>query len=1037
MNIAEPFIKRPVAACLFAVAIVLLGLLSWRLLPVAPLPQVDFPAIQVYASLPGASPESMASTVATPLERALGSIPGVTAINSTSTQGVSTIWVEFTLDRDLNSAARDVQAALNSARGQLPAGMPGNPGYRKISPSQAPIMALALSSPNLAPSALYDAASTVLAQKLAQIKGVGQVGIDGASLPAVRIQLNPNALANYGIALDEVRAAISNANVLRPLGLLEEGDTRWQVRTNESLRSASDYQNLVIRYGDAGPVRLRDVATVTDSVENRYTDGFHNHSSAVTLTVSRQTGANIVETIDAINAQLPALRALMPGDTQLKVVMDRSPGIRATLKEAQITLALAVLLVVGVVWMFLGSARSALIPSLAIPVAIIGAFVVMYLYGFSLNNLSLMALIVAAGLVVDDAIVVLENIKRHIERGLSPMQAAILGAREVGFTLLAMNITLVVIFVSILLMGGVVEKLFREFSITLAAAMLISLLVSLSLTPALCTQLLKKTPPKSERPGLFDEIKQGYSIALNWALRHSRIVMLLLAAVIGLNIYLYIAIPKTMLPEQDTGQMTSWIRGDDGFSFQIMQPKIQEFRKLLLTDPAVEDVFGASGGYNGVSNAWMRISLKPKAERGVSVHEVVDRIRRQIPSVPGAMMMLGPDQDIRLSSPFSRSEHELLLLSDDLKLMSKWAAKITTAMESMPEITEVDGVKEEGTQQVVLTIDRETAQRLGVDMATVATLLNNSFSQRQVSTMYDRMNQYRVVMELEPGYTATPAVLDQLQVITRDGQRVPLSTFSSFDYGLAEDRVRHTNQFASESIGYGVAEGFTAEQARTAIEQKLAELMVPNEVYLASAGTSRPGWGPSTPGAAQEPAVLIACVLLAVYLILGILYESTIHPLTILSTLPSAGIGALLALRLSDTPFSLIAMLGLFLLIGIVMKNAILMIDFALELERKEGLSSRDSIFQAALLRLRPIMMTNLAGLLGALPLILGSNEGSELRTPLGITIIGGLAVSQLLTLFTTPVVYLYMEKLRNWRQAKTHQPALQKTNQLQGHLQD
>lgn len=1022
MNIAEPFIKRPVASSLLAVGIVLLGLLAWRMLPVAPLPQVDFPAVQIQASLPGASPESMAATVATPLERALGSIPGVTAINSNSTQGSTFIWVEFTLDRDLDSAARDVQAALNAARGQLPAGMTRNPGYRKISPSQAPIMALALSSANLAPSALYDSAATILAQKLSQIKGVGQVGIDGASLPAVRIQLNPNALANYSIALDEVRNAVANANVLRPIGMLEENDTRWQVHTNESLRSAKDYQTLVIRYReDGGVVRLQDVATVTDSVENRYTDGFHNQSSAVTLTVSRQTGANIVETIDAINAQLPALRALMPADTQLKVVMDRSPGIRATLKEAQITLLLSVLLVVGVVWVFLGSARSALIPSLAIPVAIIGSFAVMYLYGFSLNNLSLMALIVAAGLVVDDAIVVLENIKRHIERGLSPFQAAIQGTREVGFTLLAMNITLVVVFISILLMGGVVEKLFREFSITLAAAMIISLAVSLSLTPALCAQLLKAEPKKEIKPTIFDDIKGAYSIALSWALCHSRIVMLILAGVIGLNIYLYIAIPKTMLPEQDTGQMTGWIRGDDGFSFQLMQPKIQQFRQLLLADPAVEDVFGASGGGNGVSNAWMRISLKPMAERGVSVHEVVDRLRRQMPSIPGAMLMVGPDQDIRLSSPFSRSEQELMLLADDLKLLHNWAAKITTAMQDMPELTEIDGVKEEGTQQVVLTIDREAAQRLGVNMNAVASMLNNSFSQRQVSTMYDEMNQYRVVMELEPGYTATPAVLEQLQVITSDGKRVPLSTFSSFGYGLAEDRVRHTNQFASESIGYGVAENYTEEQARAAIETKIAELMVPNEVYLAPPGSSRPGWGPSTPGMAQDPAVLIACVLLAVYLILGILYESTIHPLTILSTLPSAGIGALLALRLSDTPFSLIAMLGLFLLIGIVMKNAILMIDFALELERKEGLSSRDSIFQAALLRLRPIMMTNLAGLLGALPLILSFNEGSELRTPLGITIIGGLAVSQLLTLFTTPVVYLYMEKVRNWGLKKAH----------------
>ena len=1014
MTIAEPFIKRPVASSLLALAIVLLGLLSWRMLPVAPLPQVDFPAVQIFASLPGASPESMASTVATPLERALGSIPGVTAINSNSTQGSTFIWVEFTLDRDLDSAARDVQAALNAARGQLPAGMPGSPGYRKISPSQAPIMALALSSPNLSPSALYDAASTILAQKLSQIKGVGQVGIDGASLPAVRIQLNPNALASYGIALDEVRNAISNANVLRPLGVFEDGDSHWQVRTSESLRSAADYQSLVIRYGDAGPVRLKDVATVTDSVENRYTDGFHNHSSAVTLMVSRQTGANIMETIDAINAQLPNLRALMPADTQLKVVMDRSPGIRATLKEAQITLFVAVLLVVGVVWIFLRSAQSALIPSLAIPVAIIGAFSVMYLCGFSLNNLSLMALIVAAGLVVDDAIVVLENIKRHIEKGVPPFAAAIQGAKEVGFTLLAMNITLVVIFVSILLMGGVVEKLFREFSITLAAAMLISLVISLSLTPALCGQLLKPEAIKDHKPGIFDDIKRAYSVVLNWALNHGRIVLLILAAVIGLNVYLYIAIPKIMLPEQDTGQMTGWIRGDDGFSFQLMQPKIQEFRKVLLADPAVEDVFGASGGGNGVSNAWMRISLKPMAERGVSVMEVTDRIRRQIPSIPGAMLMVGPDQDIRLSSPFSRSQNEVMMLSDDLKLLHTWAAKLTTAMEQMKEVTEVDGVREDGTQQIQLTIDREAAQRLGVDMSTVASMLNNSFSQRQVSVMYEEMNQYRVVMELEPGYTATPEVLNQLQVITRDGKRVPLSTFSSFDYGLAEDRVRRSNQFVSESIGYGIAEGFTAEQARAAIETKVAELMMPKEVYLAGAGTSRPGWGPSVPGMSQDPVVLIAFVLLAVYLILGILYESTIHPLTILSTLPSAGIGALLTLRLTDTPFSLIAMLGLFLLIGIVMKNAILMIDFALELERK-GLSSRDSIYQAAMTRLRPILMTNLAGLLGALPLILGFNEGSELRTPLGITIIGGLAVSQFLTLFTTPVVYLYMEKIRNW----------------------
>lgn len=1013
MNPARLFIQRPIATALMATAVVLSGLLAWRLLPVAPLPQIDFPIITVTASLPGASPESMASTVATPLERALGSIAGITAITSSSNQGSTQIVLQFELGRNLNDAARDVQAAINTARSQLPSGMPGNPQYRKINPSQAPVMGLALSSPNLAPSELYDAAATILAQKLSQVSGVGEVSVSGASLPAVRVQLDPGALLHYGIALDDVRNAISDANALRPLGVVENDTHRWEVRTSDSLRKASEFQKLVIRHQDGAVVRLRDVAVVTDSVENRYSSGFHNDRPAVIVMVSRQPGANIVETIDAIREQLPALNALMPADSELTVVMDRSPGIRATLREAQVTLLIAVALVVLVVWLFLGSARTALIPTVAIPVSLIGAFIVMYFYGFSLNNLSLMALIIAAGLVVDDAIVVLENIERHIEEGLPPVQAAIKGAGEVGFTLLAMNLALVVVFVSILFMGGIVERLFREFSITLAAAMLISLLVSLTLTPSLCALWLREkvgTAPSvlaRYSEAAFASLQQAYAGSLDWALKHRLATLLTLAVVVGINGYLYVAIPKTTLPAQDTGQIRGFVRGDDGFSFQLMQPKIDVFRQLILADPAVQDVTGTSGGSGGLTNAQLTINLKPLAERGVSAQDVVNRLRAQTPLVPGGRMFLMVDQDIHLSSPFSRSDYELVLRSDSLALLDIWSRRVSEAMQKLPELVDVNAAGDEDAQQVVLDINREAARLRGVDMATIASVLNNSFSQRQVATLYDELNQYRVVMELLPRYTEQPAVLEQLEVLTSDGARVPLSTFATWEYGLANDRIRHDAQFASVGIGYGLAEGVTPLQAEAAIESALNEVMLPSSVY-AGPGSGRPNFE----GNLSQP-LLILAVLLAVYMVLGMLYESTLHPLTILSTLPSAGVGALLALRISGTPFSLIALLGLFLLIGIVMKNAILMIDFALDAQRRDGLTPLAAIRRAALLRLRPILMTNLAGLLGAVPLVLGFGEGSELRQPLGITIIGGLAFSQLLTLYTTPVIYLYLETLR------------------------
>ncbi|BAV74957.1 multidrug RND efflux transporter, permease protein MdtC [Pseudomonas chlororaphis subsp. aurantiaca] len=1005
----------------------LLGGVSFGLLPVSPLPQMDFPVIVVQASLPGASPEVMASTVATPLERSFGAIAGVNTMSSRSSQGSTRVILQFDLDRDINGAAREVQAAINASRNLLPSGMRSMPTYKKVNPSQAPIMVLSLTSDVLEKGQLYDLASTILSQSLSQVSGVGEVQIGGSSLPAVRIELEPQLLNQYGVALDDVRKTIAEANVRRPKGSVETSEQMWQVQANDQLEKAKDYEPLIIHYKDGAALRLKDVAKVSDGVEDRYNSGFFNDDAAVLLVINRQAGANIIETVNEIKAQLPALQAVLPASVKLNLAMDRSPVIKATLHEAEMTLLIAVALVILVVYLFLGNLRASLIPTLAVPVSLVGTFAVMYLYGFSLNNLSLMALILATGLVVDDAIVVLENISRHIDEGIAPMKAAYLGAKEVGFTLLSMNVSLVAVFLSILFMGGIIESLFREFSITLAAAIIVSLVVSLTLTPMLCARWLKPHVPGQEN-GLQrwsqranDWMVAKYASSLDWVLCHKRLTLLSLFVTIGVNIALYVVVPKTFMPQQDTGQLIGFVRGDDGLSFTVMQPKMEIFRREVLKDPAVESVAGFIGGSNGTNNAFMLVRLKPIKERNISAQKVIERLRKEMPKVPGAQLMLMADQDLQFGGGREQttSQYSYIIQSGDLGALREWYPKVVTALRALPELTAIDAREGQGAQQVTLVVDRDQAKRLGIDMNMVTAVLNNAYSQRQISTIYDSLNQYQVVMEVNPKYAQDPITLNQVQVITADGARVPLSTIAHYENSLEDDRVSHEGQFASESISFDMAEGVTVEQGTAAIERAIAKVGMPEDVIVKMAGTAD-----AFAATQKSQPFMILGALLAVYLVLGVLYESYIHPLTILSTLPSAGVGALLSIYVLGSQFSLISLLGLFLLIGVVKKNAILMIDLALQLERHQGLGPLESIRSACLLRLRPILMTTLAAILGALPLLLGSAEGAEMRQPLGLTIIGGLVFSQILTLYTTPVVYLYLDRLRHkfnhWRGVRT-----------------
>jgi multidrug efflux pump len=1014
-SLSEPFIRRPVATTLLTVGIALAGLVSFALLPVSPLPQVDFPTIVVSASLPGASPETMSTSVATPLERQLGRIAGVSEMTSTSSQGSSRVVLQFDLSRDIDGAARDVQAALNASLAQLPS-VPTNPNYRKANPADAPIIILAMTSKTLSTGQIYDAASTVVAQKISQVSGVGQATVGGATAPAVRVDVNPTALNKYGIPLDTVRIALQNANANRPKGFVEEGEQHWQIYTNDQTGlDSSQYRSLIVAWKDGAPVRLSDVANVTDSVQDVRNLGLFNGEPAVLIIVSKQPGANVIQTIDRIMDLLPQLRASIPADINIDIAMNRTTTIRASLRDIERTLIISVLLVILVVFVFLRSWRATLIPAVAVPVSLIGTFSIMYLAGFSLDILSLMALTVATGFVVDDAVVVLENISRHMEAGMPRLQAVLTGAREVGFTVLSMSLSLIAVFIPILLMGGIVGRYFREFAITLSVAIFVSLLVSLTTTPMMCARFLRHDPER--KPGrffawserTFNALLRLYERTLGWALSQPLLMMFILLVTVCLNVWLYIQVPKGFFPSEDTGVLVGGVQADQSISFQLMSQKMKDFMRIVKSDPAVKNVAGFTGG--GQRNGgFMFVALKPLAERRASADAVISRMRMKLGEVAGAQLFLQPAQDIRVGGRQSSSTYQYTLQSDSLDDLRAWGDKIREAFTNLPELADVNSDQAVKGLETQLNFDRATAARLGITTQTIDSALNDAFSQRNASTIYAPLNQYYVIMEVAPQFLQSPEALKDIYVQSKSGKMVPLMSFATFGLGTTPLAVNHQGQFVSTTISFNLADGVSLGEASDAITRTMSRIGVPNSIHGGFAGNANA----FQQGQSSQPWLILAA-LLAIYIVLGVLYESYVHPLTILSTLPSAGVGAILALLVCGTQFTVIAFIGVILLIGIVKKNAIMMIDFALEAERQQKLSAHDAVFQACTLRFRPIMMTTMAAMLGALPLAIGFGEGSEMRRPLGISIVGGLLVSQLLTLYTTPVVYLYMERFRLW----------------------
>ena len=1071
MSLSSPFIYRPIATVLLTAAIALAGGVAFKLLPVSPLPQIDFPTISVQATLPGASPEIMASSVATPLERQFGHIAGVTEMTSASFLGSTSVTLQFDLNRNIDAAARDVEAAINAARGFLPTDLPNNPTYRKVNPADSPILIVALTSDVYDQGQLYDAASTILQQKLSQIEGVGQVVVGGSSLPAVRVDVNPTQLNSTGLVLEDVRNMLSQQNANLAKGQISDNFTTSDLAANDQLLKAEYYRPLIVGFNNGAAIRLSDIATVQDSVENIRSAGLANGKPCALIIIFREPGANIIDTVDGVRAALPQLEASIPTAIDLTVVLDQTTTIRASVNDVERTLLISIALVILVVFLFLRNVRATFIPGVVVPVSLIGTFGVMYLCGYSLDNLSLMALTISTGFVVDDAIVVIENVMRHLEQGMKPLQAALLGAKEIGFTVLSISISLVAVFTPLLLMGGIVGRLFREFAVTLSVAILVSLVISLTTTPMMCSRLLKAERPEdhgrlyraSER--VFAWTLRQYEISLTWVLRHPAPTLALLLITIGVNAYLLIIVPKGFFPQQDTGRLAGGIQGAQDSSFNAMKQRMTRFVDIVKADPAVANVvaFTGSGGGTTTNTGRMFIALKPLAERKLSADAVIGRLRRQVAEVEGASLFLQSTQDLRVGGRTGNAQYQYTIQSDNLDDLDKWGPVLLQQMRKVPALADVNSDQQNNGLEAALVYDRATASRLGLTPQMIDDTLSDAFGQRQVSTMFTQLNQYHVVMEVEPRFWESPEGLKEIYLrgtgetvttaggtvttaggtvataggtvmttggnvttpggnvatpggnVATPGGIVPLSAIAHYEPSTAPLAVNHQGQFPAVTISFNLKPGVALSDAVLAINQMEQSIGMPSTIQGSFSGTAQAFQS----SLASEP-FLIVVALLAVYIVLGILYESYVHPVTILSTLPSAGVGAVLALLITRTELSLIALIGIILLIGIVKKNAIMMIDFALVAERSEGKSSRDAIFQACMLRFRPILMTTMAALLGALPLALGTGTGSELRRPLGISIIGGLIVSQMLTLFSTPVVYLYLDGLRlrweRWR---------------------